>query len=354
MERNSRPPLPQRKERKKMRRTAPPVALVAAIVLALLFAGAVLAHPFYEPFPGQATMSDDTLAGTSSDEEWEGSDGDDTIRGKGGDDLIGRPVDPSSDFGKTYDPGADTYYGGPGKDILDGRGLDDAVDTMDCGAGGEDLASFDKGSATSPQTTVSDDVKPTCERLDWTDEHLADCAIKPWDNADVKCKTGTNGRDVLLGSDASDPRIVDAMWGKGGDDTLRGRRGFNGLEGGAGQDALYGGPGDDTLYGNWSGGTPQGVPPEEKPDNVYGGAGEDRIDVSDARGATPLPPHAKRPDIISCGAGDHDWAAIDIGIDKDPQGVPIRKDGQAGCEWITEDQDFKTWWGPKKKRGGRQ
>jgi Ca2+-binding RTX toxin-like protein len=205
--------------------------------------------------------------GTSSDEEWRGSEGNDTIRGQGGNDLIGRPVDPSDDFGETYDPGADTYYGGPGTDILDGNG-DNFVDTIDCGEGRGDLASFDKGLATSSETTVSDKVNTTtCERLDWTDQDLPDCASKPWDNADVICKTGTNGPDTLIGRDVSDPRIVDAIWGEGGNDTLRGRRGFDFLEGGAGQDTLYGGPGDDYLYGSLYG---SGLT-EENPDTVYGG-----------------------------------------------------------------------------------
>src|SRR5215211_1893260 len=116
-----------------MRRIAIPVALVAAIVLTLLIAGAVLAH---QRLPG-GTDSDDTLTGTPNDDMWEGSPGDDTIKGEGGDDRIGPSPNLAADFGETSDPDADTYYGGPGKDILDGRG-DDAVDTMDCGAGGED------------------------------------------------------------------------------------------------------------------------------------------------------------------------------------------------------------------------
>jgi Ca2+-binding RTX toxin-like protein len=326
-----------------MRRTATPVALVAAIVLALLSAGAVLA---YQPFPGQATNGNDTLTGTSANENWVGSDGDDTIRGKGGDDLIGRSL--SSDpgyFGKTYDPGADTYYGGPGKDILDGLG-DNAVDKMYCGAGGEDLASFDKGSAISTQTKISDKVdKKTCERLYWGGD-LADCAEKPWSNADVICKTGTKRADTLLGRDSADILIVDAMWGEGGNDTLRGRRGFDGLEGGAGQDVLYGGPGDDYLYGNWYGAPPQGVTPEENPDTVYGEAGDDRIDVRDGGSGDP----GGVPDTISCGAGS-DWAVIDIGIDTDPQGVPLES-GQAGCESVAPHTSVKRWWGPGK-RGGR-
>jgi Ca2+-binding RTX toxin-like protein len=332
-----------------MRRTATPVALMAAIVLALLTAGAVLA---YQPFPGQATDGDDTLTGTSSNENWVGSPGNDTIRGEGGSDLIGRsPSTDSNDFGQTEDPGADTYYGGRGTDILDGRDngafFPAAVDTIDCGDGAEDLASFDRGPESSPPTTVSDKVnKNTCERLDWTNESLADCAEKPWDNADVICKTGTNGPDTLLGRDVSDARIVDAIWGEGGNDTLRGRRGFDGLEGGAGGDVLHGGPGDDTLYGNWYGGPSDTR--QEKPDKVYGEDGADRINVRDGTSDNG-PGEGEIPDTVSCGAGN-DWAVIDIGFDKDPQGVTIRENGQAGCEAIAESISFKNWWGPRKHR----
>lgn len=324
-----------------MRRTAIPMALVAALALALLTAGAVLA---YQQFPGQATNGNDTLTGTSADEEWRGSPGNDTIRGEGGSDLIGRtPSTDSNDFGHTEDPGSDTYYGGRGTDILDGRG-DGFVDTMNCGNGAEDLASFDKGQATNTQTTVVSDkvIKKTCERLDWTNEALPDCATKPWDNADVICKTGTNGRDVLIGRDSADILIVDVMWGEGGNDTMRGRRGFDGLEGGAGQDALYGGPGDDTLYGNWVGPPPDGVPYEEQPDKIYGEDGNDHIDVHDGQSGG-------LPDTVSCGPGDRDWAVIDTGIDVDPQGVIIDQRGQAGCETISEQTSFKNWWKPRKR-----
>ena len=178
-----------------MRRTTTTVALVAAILLALLTAGAVLAA---------------TIMGTKGDDiGLYGTDGPDKIYGKGGDDWIGRAPWNCEGWGCSQsrdttedDPGADTYYGGPGKDVLDARGSGAAsVDTLDCGEGGADLASFDRGRATNSETTVFDKVKENCERRDWTDKELKDCTYKPWDNADVKCKVGTNRRDVLLGKD---------------------------------------------------------------------------------------------------------------------------------------------------------
>jgi Ca2+-binding RTX toxin-like protein len=361
-----------------MRRTTTTVASVATIFLALLTVGAFLAvlvllipraglathcygaggtspaspHCYDKEITG--TPTDDSLKGTSGDDLWVGTDGADTIYGKGGDDLIGRDVHEEDwGFEPSDDPGADTYYGGDGEDVLDGN-HDGHVDTIDCGAGGEDLASFEKG---------SDNVKTkTCERLDWTDKELRDCAVKPWDNADVQCKTGTKRADELLGNNDPDILILDAMWGKGGNDILRGRRGFDGLEGGPGDDTLYGGLGDDTLYGN------EFASSSDKnyiqySDKVYGGDGDDRIDVSDLHGSTPRPAGTPVPDTISCGAGDHDWGLIDSGVDQDPQGVTLIIDhrdsngnwvpgehGQSGCEFLDEETDFRFWWNHKKKK----
>jgi Ca2+-binding RTX toxin-like protein len=375
-----------------MRRTTTPVASVATILLALLTVVAFLAVlVLLTPRAGLAThcygaggtsaastlcydkkitgtTTDDTLNGTSGDDLWVGSDGDDTIYGKGGDDLIGRDVQ-ELDWGykPSDDPGADTYYGGDGEDVLDGN-HDGYKDTIDCGAGGEDLASFEKGRATSPKTTVSDNVnKKTCERLDWTDKELKDCAVKPWDNADVQCKTGTKRADELLGNNDPDILILDDMWGKGGNDILRGRRGFDGLEGGPGDDTLYGGPGDDTLYGNefiLTQGSSSDKEYIQYSDKVYGGDGNDRIDVSDLHGSDPPAGSTPKPDTISCGPGDHDWGLIDSGIDQDSQGVTLTRDhfdyssskpvlgkhGHSGCEFLAEDIDFRFWWGPRHRK----
>jgi RTX calcium-binding nonapeptide repeat (4 copies) len=341
-----------------MRRTTITVALVAAILLALLTAGAVLATHTMGPYSEKPAIAGqdgtaDTLMGTPGHDFFSGSTGNDTVYGKDGNDFIGRDYQEDRDWGGTDDLDADTYYGGPGKDILDGNG-DNSVDTIDCGAGGEDLASFDKG---------SDDVKTkTCERLDWTDKELKDCAVKPWDNADVQCKTGTKRADNLLGNNDPDILILDTMWGNAGNDTLRARRGFDGLEGGAGNDALYGGAGDDTMYGDGQGDQVKKI---DYIDKLYGADGDDRIKAEDEVLVDPQDPQGGtkdgKPDTISCGPGDHDWAVIDSGTDQDPQGVTLTTDegaqpgehGQSGCETITTSEDFKSWWGPKKKRGGR-
>jgi Ca2+-binding RTX toxin-like protein len=322
------------------------VALMTAIILALLPGGVVLALNYqdYKEITG-GTEGDDTLTGTDGDDYWQDRarlGGDDTIYAEGGDDLIGVNFENSDDWGITSDPGADTYYGGSGKDVLDGRG-DGSADTIDCGEGGNDLASYDK------TPNVKDEInEANCERLDWTDEDLNDCATKPWDSADVRCKVGTNRGNKLIGTDSPDPNIVDVIWGYGGNDTLRGRRGHDGLSGGRGPDTLHGGPGDDSLYGSSD-------KDRDKYDKLYGGDGDDRIDATDNENPSGDPYAKSKPDTISCGAGDHDWVVVDLTgfpgnvIDEDPRGVKITENGQAGCEFVQyEETGWKRWWPPWK------
>jgi Ca2+-binding RTX toxin-like protein len=94
----------------------------------------------------------------------------------------------------------------------------------------------------------------------------------------TKTKVGTNGNDVRVGS--KDPRIVDKMWGQGGDDRLHGHHGNDGISGGSGQDVIYGGQGSDGLFG------------DAGRDTIYGGPGLDEIYAQDGE-----------RDIISCGPG---------------------------------------------------
>jgi Ca2+-binding RTX toxin-like protein len=79
-------------------------------------------------------------------------------------------------------------------------------------------------------------------------------------------KVGSPGNDVLSGS--QNPRIIDKIYGKGGNDVLVGYGNRDELAGGNGNDTLYGGPGDDWLFGgSLAGGTGN--------DTLYGGPGDD-------------------------------------------------------------------------------
>lgn len=356
-----------------MRRTTT-VTLVAAVLLALT-AGAALAAtiacPNAEPgisgyrdcegtpngetmngTPGQDLMNgnagNDTLKGFDGDDELDGGEGEDTVYAGTGDDsgfaetVYGGPGDDDIDgvnvhgqdgedmigdevFSETSPPEdslEETITGGGGKDEIVAR--DNSKDKIDCGAGSADLASFDKGKASSPDTTVSDEVNTkTCERLDWTADVSNPYCVKPWDNAKVRCITGSNRPEELVGRDDPDPRIVDLMWGGDNKDTLRGRRGFDGLSGEAGNDTLYGGPGDDGLFGDYNF---HDTDRPEGSDKLYGEGGDDFIFAID-----------KKKDTISCGGGDDDWAQIDKGLDT----IVARKD----CELIEyESEGFFYWW----------
>ena len=74
---------------------------------------------------------------------------------------------------------------------------------------------------------------------------------------------GTSSSDARGGS--NDTRIVEKMYGRGGNDRLAGYDGRDGLSGGRGQDTLWGGRGDDGLFGDLG------------RDTIYGGPGGDEF-----------------------------------------------------------------------------
>jgi Ca2+-binding RTX toxin-like protein len=87
-----------------------------------------------------------------------------------------------------------------------------------------------------------------------------DISIMHWE-ADSACDiTGTNGPDVLEGSDASEK-----ICGFGGDDVIRGGGGNDVIGGGAGNDSLRGNAGNDRTTGGAGN------------DKVFGGGGRDRL-----------------------------------------------------------------------------
>lgn len=95
-------------------------------------------------------------------------------------------------------------------------------------------------------------------------------------------RSGTSGRDVLLGGARSD-----RLLGLGGDELLRGGGGSDELRGGAGADRLEGGDGDDVLRGGPGADLLQGG---SGVDVLIGGPGADRFIVH-AENA------GKRPDL---------------------------------------------------------
>jgi hypothetical protein len=77
---------------------------------------------------------------------------------------------------------------------------------------------------------------------------------------------GTDGHDLILGSDKNDVIVAgpgnDVVHGDAGDDILCGGPGNDSLFGARGADIIYGGPGDDWLFG------------APDPDELYGGPGD--------------------------------------------------------------------------------
>jgi Ca2+-binding RTX toxin-like protein len=269
--------------------------------------------------PCEGTPDPDILRGTNGNNTIYGDEGDDILYGQDGDDILGgHQTSQPSEAGRP-DPGKDTFKGGRGKDEIYAR--DDGVqESVDCGEGREDLASFDKGV----------DMVTNCERLDWTYEVVGNPkCVKPWDNADVKCINGTKRDDELVGRNNPDVRKVDLIRSRGGNDTLRAGRGFDGLAGEGGDDTLYGGPGDDGLFGDHAA---EALVGDEGSDELYAAGGDDFISALD-----------KKPDTISCGGGDDDWAQIDQGIDTVV--------APADCERVTNEREgFYYWWRKSMRR----
>jgi len=99
----------------------------------------------------RGTAGPDRLNGTAGPDTLSGLGGPDRLSGRGGADrLLGGPGADKLTGG----PGADRLRGGPGDDRLLAR--DDSADTVNCGAGSDDVAVVDG----------SDRVTPSCERVE--------------------------------------------------------------------------------------------------------------------------------------------------------------------------------------------
>jgi Ca2+-binding RTX toxin-like protein len=267
----------------------------------------------------------DKIYGGAGDDDLQGGADADELRGGEGDDEFGFFFAGQPNIDGTPEMGEDTYYGDAGKDGIFSREQPAVKDSVNCGKGDMDWATFDS----------LDSVNRNCERRDWTDEELPGCASRPWDNAIVKCWKGTEEADKLVGRDNPDARMVDVIWANGGDDTLSGRSGIDLLVGGAGGDSINGGRGEDGLfsYDEVERSSGEEAPQGEGSDTLNGEDGDDFIYAIDGT-----------PDTISCGGGDQDWAQIDPDLDTIV--------APAECE-IIEDavEDFFHW---KRKSASRK
>ena len=205
----------------------------------------------------------DPATGQSIEHDCVGVDVENIIGSKYDDILIGS--DPGAFVSKAafFEPrGANTLDGGPGNDILDGRGGPDVLiggpgnDTVDYSWETKPVTAQIGGAATSGS---SDDINPDTGKGD---------TIAP----DVENIIGGQGNDVLIGSSADNALSGgpgdDLIKGGGGNDTLAGGPGNDNLQGGDGNDQLSGGPGNDFLDGG------------PGADVLDGGDGTDTVDYS--------------------------------------------------------------------------
>jgi RTX calcium-binding nonapeptide repeat (4 copies) len=151
---------------------------------------------------------------------------------------------------------------------------------------------------------------------------------------DPVCTTtwvGTPRGDAIAGE--NEPRTIEKMYGRGGNDRLAGYGGKDGLSGGSGQDTLWGGSGGDGLFGDSGSDTIIGGPGgDEVWDNNFdpGGGGQDII--STGPGNDSIRSLDRHRDTIYCGPGK-DWVIEEDKID-------VLKD----CEPDPGVDHYNYWW----------
>jgi Ca2+-binding RTX toxin-like protein len=147
---------------------------------------------------------------------------------------------------------------------------------------------------------------------------VSDVSIMHWEGEPSACDiTGTDGPDVLEGSDAGericgfggDDTILggggdDVILGGAGDDVLRGNAGNDQVTGGAGGDRVFGGGGADSLFGS---GGPDVVKGHRSNDRLRGNRGNDRL--GGGGGRDDCAGGAGRDRLRKCETGTRSFAA---------------------------------------------
>jgi Ca2+-binding RTX toxin-like protein len=222
--------------------------------------------------------------------------------GEGNDTIIAADVSDSQEY----------LFGGPGDDLLRGRGGRDVLDGgagADTFSGGTSLEVFTAGYSppeidTVTYATRTNDVFADTDGVADDGEPLEGDMIK----GDVEEIVGGSGNDILVGKTAArgflegTPFFVGtALRGGPGNDILRGGPHFNNLRGGPGKDILRGLGRRDFLYGGWG------------DDRLRGGRGRDWLRAGP--GQDVLLARDGRRDRVNGGDGQ-DSAQIDRGIDR--------------------------------------
>jgi len=174
------------------------------------------------------TGSDATLPANESlegNEFLEGGPGNDTLLGRGGPDFLTDGEGEGEGEGSTTPDGDDTYFGGPGGDLLSSGTGNDTV----AGEDGDDFV--DPGPGTD---TVEGG--PGVDTLAYFGRMAA-----------VTVNLTTRGGQGEAGENDAQAGIEDVFGGEGGD-TITGDTGSNELSGGPGNDTIAAGPGADFVF----------------------------------------------------------------------------------------------------------
>ena len=205
--------------------------------------------------------------------------GDDIIRGGEGNDIL------------NGGHGNDEIDGGLENDTLIGAGGDDTLE----GGDGEDTAVFqgsiedyditfnEDGTITIADTVVGRDDTDTLSNIEYvtflegTLEATPEVLTPPEPDPGLTL-TGTNQRDLLIGSD-----FADSIFGRNGNDLLVGHDGDDFMDGENGKDILIGGDGNDEMHGGnghdmlWGAADNDLMFGENGKDWLFGGDGNDEM-----------------------------------------------------------------------------
>jgi len=229
--------LPEKKEKKQMRRT---IALLTAMAMTLLVATSVALAANIIRCPNglagscRGTDSADTMTGTDTIDypggnEFATTTGDQIYGLSGSDTLYGKG-------------GPDSLHGGFQADKLDGGAENDdywfepswGEDTITADASGRDVLRFDKLTAVGPRgVTVRLRASSSYNEAEYT--------------VPAGARTNLNWGSTVLIEDVWGGAASDILSGNDGDNRLEGLGGSDKLSGGAGRDFLSGGDGDDTI-----------------------------------------------------------------------------------------------------------
>jgi Ca2+-binding RTX toxin-like protein len=214
----------------------------------------------------------DTLDGGAGTDHLFGEDGNDVLAGGGGNDWL------------FPGPGTDRVDGGPGNDSIPMGDAPNGADSVYGGAG-RDRVSYENRAArvvASLDGVAGDGAAGEGDNLRRDVEVLVggagDDVLRG--NAAGNTLNGLAGNDELYGDAGADDLYGaggnDRLFGEGDADTLYGEAGNDHLEGGEANDGLVGGPGSDTLRGGEDDDTLHEEGDLTGTDDLGGGAGRDR------------------------------------------------------------------------------